>query len=98
MELHCILFYWYSKPLDRISLVISSNRLVILLIIQVHQDDFVLNVKLRLFCLIGKQAAFHQLRTVEQLGYVTSMSRRSVIDYSFLPLLNYNVLILFSQT
>lgn len=35
-----------------------------------------LNVKLQLFCLIGKQAAFHQLRTVEQLGYITSMSRR----------------------
>lgn len=69
--------------------------LTISLIIQVHQDDFVMNVKLRLFCLIGKQAAFHQLRTVEQLGYVTSMSRRYVIDYSFLHLLVFNVLILF---
>ncbi|KAI8562238.1 hypothetical protein RHMOL_Rhmol03G0019100 [Rhododendron molle] len=68
----------------------SNENSALIHYIQVHQDDFVLNVKLRLFCLIGKQAAFHQLRTVEQLGYVTSMSRRSVIDYGFLPLLNYN--------
>ncbi|XP_058205100.1 insulin-degrading enzyme-like 1, peroxisomal isoform X2 [Rhododendron vialii] len=55
----------------------SNENSALIHYIQVHQDDFVLNVKLRLFCLIGKQAAFHQLRTVEQLGYVTSMSRRN---------------------
>ncbi|CAH2063830.1 unnamed protein product [Thlaspi arvense] len=47
--------------------------------IQVHQDEFSMNVKLELFCLIAKQATFYQLRTVEQLGYITSLSRR--IDY-----------------
>ncbi|KAH7853388.1 hypothetical protein Vadar_001822 [Vaccinium darrowii] len=54
----------------------SNENSALIHYIQVHQDDFVLNVKLQLFCLIGKQAAFHQLRTVEQLGYITSMSRR----------------------
>ncbi|XP_048236137.1 insulin-degrading enzyme-like 1, peroxisomal isoform X2 [Ricinus communis] len=47
--------------------------------IQVHQDEFVLNVKLQLFTLIAKQAAFHQLRTVEQLGYITILGKRN--DY-----------------
>ncbi|KAL0724770.1 hypothetical protein Bca4012_039369 [Brassica carinata] len=45
--------------------------------IQIHQDEFSMNVKLQLFCLIAKQATFHQLRTVEQLGYITSLSRRN---------------------
>jgi insulysin len=39
--------------------------------IQVHQENFLLNVKLQLFVLIAKQPAFHQLRSVEQLGYIT---------------------------
>ncbi|CAH2063828.1 unnamed protein product [Thlaspi arvense] len=43
--------------------------------IQVHQDEFSMNVKLQLFELIAKQATFHQLRTVEQLGYITSLSQ-----------------------
>ncbi|KFK24533.1 hypothetical protein AALP_AAs45023U000100 [Arabis alpina] len=42
--------------------------------IQIHQDDFAMNSKLQLFRLIAKQATFHQLRTVEQLGYITSLS------------------------
>ncbi|KFK34996.1 hypothetical protein AALP_AA5G220700 [Arabis alpina] len=42
--------------------------------IQTHQDDFSMNSKLQLFRLIAKQATFHQLRTVEQLGYITSLS------------------------
>ncbi|KAG5609336.1 hypothetical protein H5410_020617 [Solanum commersonii] len=45
--------------------------------IQVHQDDFMLNVKLQLFALIAKQPAFHQLRSVEQLGYITVLMQRS---------------------
>ncbi|KAK9987478.1 hypothetical protein SO802_032429 [Lithocarpus litseifolius] len=45
--------------------------------IQVHRDDFVLNVKLQLFALIAKQPAFHQLRSVEQLGYITVLMRRN---------------------
>lgn len=35
-----------------------------------------LNVKLHLFALIAKQPAFHQLRSVEQLGYITALLQR----------------------
>ncbi|KAK2994516.1 hypothetical protein RJ640_010794 [Escallonia rubra] len=45
--------------------------------IQVHQDDYMLNVKLQLFALIAKQPAFHQLRSVEQLGYITVLMQRN---------------------
>ncbi|KAK4783649.1 hypothetical protein SAY86_008023 [Trapa natans] len=45
--------------------------------IQVHRDDFLMNVKLQLFALIAKQPAFHQLRSVEQLGYITVLMQRS---------------------
>ncbi|XP_022766677.1 insulin-degrading enzyme-like 1, peroxisomal isoform X2 [Durio zibethinus] len=45
--------------------------------IQVHRDDFVLNVKLRLFRLIAKEAAYHQLRSVEQLGYINDFYLRN---------------------
>uniref|UniRef100_A0ACD5WHF8 Uncharacterized protein n=1 Tax=Avena sativa TaxID=4498 RepID=A0ACD5WHF8_AVESA len=45
--------------------------------IQVHQDDAISNIKLQLFCLIASQPAFNQLRTVEQLGYIASLSLRS---------------------
>uniref|UniRef100_A0A1J3JW63 Zinc-metallopeptidase, peroxisomal n=2 Tax=Noccaea caerulescens TaxID=107243 RepID=A0A1J3JW63_NOCCA len=55
----------------------SDENSALLHYIQVHQDEFSMNVKLQLFCLIAKQATFHQLRTVEQLGYITSLSRRN---------------------
>ncbi|KAJ4971806.1 hypothetical protein NE237_004905 [Protea cynaroides] len=45
--------------------------------IQVHQDDLLLNVKLQLFALVAKQPAFHQLRSVEQLGYITVLRQRN---------------------
>lgn len=45
--------------------------------IQVHQDDIKLNIKLQLFALIAKQPAFHQLRSVEQLGYITVLMQRN---------------------
>lgn len=45
-------------------------------IVQVHRDDFTLNVKLQLFALTAKQPAFHQLRSVEQLGYITALRQR----------------------
>ncbi|KAJ8437038.1 hypothetical protein Cgig2_025885 [Carnegiea gigantea] len=45
--------------------------------IQVHQDDALANVKLQLIALIGKQPAFYQLRSVEQLGYITVLTNRS---------------------
>lgn len=50
--------------------------LVLLNYFKVHKDDFRLNVILQLFVLIAKQPAFYQLRTVEQLGYITFLSRR----------------------
>ncbi|KAJ8637986.1 hypothetical protein MRB53_012253 [Persea americana] len=43
-------------------------------LIKVHQDDLRLNVILQLFVLIAKQQAFYQLRTVEQLGYITFLA------------------------
>ncbi|KAG2683491.1 hypothetical protein I3760_10G032700 [Carya illinoinensis] len=46
-------------------------------VVKVHRDDFLLNVKLQLFALIAKQSAFHQLRSVEQLGYITSLMQRN---------------------
>ncbi|KAJ1285684.1 hypothetical protein BS78_03G296100 [Paspalum vaginatum] len=52
--------------------------------IQVHQDDAALNIKLELFSQIASQPAFNQLRTVEQLGYITSLSLRS--DFGVLAL------------
>ncbi|KAH9625012.1 hypothetical protein KSS87_008080 [Heliosperma pusillum] len=45
--------------------------------IQVHQDDYVANVKLQLIALIAKQPAYHQLRSVEQLGYIVALLNRS---------------------
>lgn len=45
--------------------------------IQVHRDDFTWNVKLQLLALIAKQPAFHQLRSVEQLGYITVLMQRN---------------------
>ncbi|WVZ66425.1 hypothetical protein U9M48_015640 [Paspalum notatum var. saurae] len=35
-----------------------------------HQDNTKQNVLLQLLALVGKQPAFHQLRSVEQLGYI----------------------------
>ncbi|KAJ9184810.1 hypothetical protein P3X46_004498 [Hevea brasiliensis] len=57
----------------------SNENSALVHYIQVHQDEFMLNVKLQLFTLIAKQATFHQLRTVEQLGYITRLTRRN--DY-----------------
>ncbi|XP_052289275.1 insulin-degrading enzyme-like 1, peroxisomal isoform X4 [Citrus sinensis] len=48
--------------------------------IQVHRDDFLMNVKLQLLALIAKQPAFHQLRTVEQLGYITALLQSYLLD------------------
>ncbi|KAG2405641.1 hypothetical protein HKW66_Vig0048960 [Vigna angularis] len=45
--------------------------------IQVGRDDFKLNVKLQLFALVAKQPTFHQLRSVEQLGYITVLLQRN---------------------
>lgn len=43
-------------------------------------------MKLQLFELIAKQPAFDQLRSVEQLGYITSLSRMYVdAVFLFIP-------------
>ncbi|XP_058072919.1 insulin-degrading enzyme-like 1, peroxisomal isoform X2 [Magnolia sinica] len=55
----------------------SNENSALVHYIQVHQDDFKLNVKVQLFALIAKQPAFYQLRTVEQLGYVTVLMQRN---------------------
>ncbi|GKV49836.1 hypothetical protein SLEP1_g56563 [Rubroshorea leprosula] len=65
--------YFYSKE----GLNPSDDNSALLHYIQVHQDDFMLNVKLELFDLIAKQPAFYQLRSVEQLGYFTALLQRN---------------------
>nr|KJB14850.1 hypothetical protein B456_002G147300 [Gossypium raimondii] len=65
--------YCYSKE----GLNPSDENSALVHYIQVHQDDFILNVKLQLFALVAKQPAFHQLRSVEQLGYITVLMQRN---------------------
>ncbi|KAF2307948.1 hypothetical protein GH714_033674 [Hevea brasiliensis] len=57
----------------------SNENSALVHYIQVHQDEFMLNVKLQLFTLIATQPTFQQLRTVEQLGYITHLTQRN--DY-----------------
>ncbi|KAM7530076.1 hypothetical protein LguiB_033486 [Lonicera macranthoides] len=65
--------YFYAKE----GLNPSDENSSLVHYIQVHQDDFTMNVKLQLFALIAKQSAFHQLRSVEQLGYITVLMQRN---------------------
>eukprot|EP00268_Persea_americana_P025603 TRINITY_DN2493_c0_g1_i10.p1 TRINITY_DN2493_c0_g1~~TRINITY_DN2493_c0_g1_i10.p1 ORF type:complete len:968 (-),score=137.62 TRINITY_DN2493_c0_g1_i10:400-3303(-) len=65
----------YFYPIEGLNQSDENSALVHY--IQVHQDDYRLNVKLQLFALIAKQPAFHQLRTVEQLGYITVLIQRN---------------------
>ncbi|KAK9921921.1 hypothetical protein M0R45_030414 [Rubus argutus] len=65
----------YIYPVDGLNPSDENSSLVHY--IQVHRDDFMLNVKLQLFTLIAKQPAFHQLRSVEQLGYITVLLQRN---------------------
>lgn len=65
--------YFYTKE----GLNQSDENSALVHYIQVHQDDFVLNAKLQLFALVAKQPAFHQLRSVEQLGYITVLMQRN---------------------
>jgi hypothetical protein len=44
--------------------------------VQTHQDNVKQNVLLQLLALVGKQPAFHQLRSVEQLGYIALLRQR----------------------
>ncbi|XP_037484473.1 insulin-degrading enzyme-like 1, peroxisomal [Triticum dicoccoides] len=45
--------------------------------IQIHQDDLKQNVLLQLLAVVAKQPAFHQLRSVEQLGYIALLRQRN---------------------
>ncbi|CAI0374959.1 unnamed protein product [Linum tenue] len=65
----------YIYPVEGLNTKDENSALVHY--IQVHRDDFKLNVKLQLFGLLAKQAAFHQLRSVEQLGYITVLMQRN---------------------
>ncbi|XVE85001.1 hypothetical protein DITRI_Ditri17bG0057300 [Diplodiscus trichospermus] len=55
----------------------SNENSVLLHYIQVHRDDFVLNVKLQLFHHIAKEPAYHQLDTIEQLWYANLFDLRN---------------------
>lgn len=44
--------------------------------LQIHQDDLKQNVLLQLLAVVAKQPAFHQLRSVEQLGYIALLRQR----------------------
>ncbi|MQM15944.1 hypothetical protein Taro_048894, partial [Colocasia esculenta] len=57
----------------------SDENSALIHYVQVHRDEIKLNVKLQLFALIAKQPAFHQLRSVEQLGYMTMLMQRFVL-------------------
>ncbi|KAL3819799.1 hypothetical protein ACJIZ3_005704 [Penstemon smallii] len=65
--------YFYSAE----GLNPSDENSALVHYIQVHQDDFKLNAKLQLFAVIAKQPAFHQLRSIEQLGYITILMQRN---------------------
>ncbi|GLT63108.1 hypothetical protein SLA2020_356930 [Shorea laevis] len=65
--------YFYSKE----GLNPSDENSALLHYIQVHRDDFMLNVKLDLLDLIAWQPALHQLGSVEQLGYFTILVQRN---------------------
>ncbi|KZV14444.1 zinc-metallopeptidase, peroxisomal [Dorcoceras hygrometricum] len=67
------LTYFYSAE----GLNPSDENSALVHYIQVHQDDYKLNAQLQLFALIAKQPAFHQLRSVEQLGYITVLMQRN---------------------
>ncbi|CAN6454673.1 unnamed protein product [Victoria cruziana] len=55
----------------------DNDNSALLFYIQVDPDDLVLNTKLQLFVLVAKQPAFHQLRTLEQLGYIAILMHRN---------------------
>ncbi|KAG6414124.1 hypothetical protein SASPL_126842 [Salvia splendens] len=67
-----ISYFYSTKGLNP-----SDENSALVHYIQVHQDDFKLNVTLQLFAMIAKQPAFHQLRSVEQLGYITVLKPRN---------------------
>lgn len=73
-------------------------QLSLLLNLQVGRDDFKLNVKLQLFALVAKQPTFHQLRSVEQLGYITVLMQRYMLICSIIYVFSLKHLNLFLTT
>ncbi|XP_057982106.1 insulin-degrading enzyme-like 1, peroxisomal [Malania oleifera] len=65
-------FFYHAKGLNP-----TDDNSALVHYVQVNRDDFMLNVKLQLFALTAKQPAFHQLRSVEQLGYITALMQRN---------------------
>lgn len=65
----------YCFPIDCLNP--SDENSALLYYMQVHRDDIKLNTKLQLFALIAKQPVFHQLRSVEQLGYITVLLQKN---------------------
>ncbi|KAM0952029.1 putative insulysin [Dioscorea sansibarensis] len=61
----------YYYPVEGLNQTDENSALVYY--IQVHQDNIKLNAKLQLFALMAKQPALHQLRSVEQLGYIIEL-------------------------
>ncbi|CAF2123661.1 unnamed protein product, partial [Brassica napus] len=57
----------------------DENSALVHTIFRYFLDDFAMNIKLQLFGLVAKQAIFHQLRTVEQLGYITALTQKVYI-------------------
>jgi insulysin len=63
----------------------TTNAITMVPSLQIHQDDLKQNVLLQLLALVAKQPAFHQLRSVEQLGYIALLRQR----YGVLSLIMY---------
>ena len=61
---------WGMASLKWKYLTLGPTYLWVVLESQVGQDNTHMNVLLELFVLAAKREVFHQLRTVEQLGYV----------------------------
>eukprot|EP00249_Psilotum_nudum_P021715 c28217_g1_i1 orf=297-3335(+) len=65
----------YYYPVTGLNQLDENSALHIYL--QVGQDETLLNVLLELFILSTKQDIFHQLRSVEQLGYIVALVNRN---------------------
>lgn len=64
-------FYY---PIAGLNMLDANSALQFYL--QIGQDDTTLNVLLELFILSAKQEVFHQLRSVQQLGYIVALMNR----------------------
>ncbi|OEL12894.1 Insulin-degrading enzyme-like 1, peroxisomal, partial [Dichanthelium oligosanthes] len=69
----CLLYLFLSEN----TFNTQCNAISIFSSLQTHQDNVKQNVLLQLLALVGKQPAFHQLRSVEQLGYIALLRQRN---------------------